>query len=181
MPRKVGMRQELPRWSSRAWRHQTDAFPPVSTHKPHGFGDVAVVAHHDSTVISIEPTVIQKMHREIDVRALLLLPHHFHRTLIAHRLSQRRPDPVPQEVPEVHLDLWPVVLERVQIHVLALRFRRIGVRSGYSRREVLDRQDAVVGLEQPADHRKQVEPFPLSPPERTVVEVEAIHLDECAH
>ena len=65
--------------------------------RPHGCGDVAVVAHHDAAVVGIEPTVIQQMHREIDIRALLLGPDHLNRALVSHRLRQRGTDPCVSE------------------------------------------------------------------------------------
>ena len=105
MPREIRVRHELPGRPSRPRRHQPVSFTAVPAHQPHGFGDVAVVAHHDAAIVGIEPTVIQQMHREIDIRAFLLGPDHLNRALVSHRLRQRGTDPVSQKMPEVHLRL----------------------------------------------------------------------------
>ena len=109
------------------------------------------------------------MHGEIHVRALLLRPDHLRRALVSRRPRQRRADPVSQEMPEIHLDLGPVVLKRAQIDILALRFRGIGGRPGHARREILDRQYPMPGLEHPCEQGDQIKPFPRRPFERAVV------------
>ena len=49
-------------------------YPPAMllTHEAHGFGNVAIVAHHHSAVVRIEPAVVQQMHNEIDVGSLVV-------------------------------------------------------------------------------------------------------------
>ena len=49
------------------------------------------------------------------------------------------------------------------------------------RREILDRQDVVVRLQDLREQRRQVEPFPRRSLERSLVEIEAVHIDEGAH
>ena len=123
IPREIRVRQELSRRFSGPRRHQPDPFSAVPAHESHGFGDIAVVAHHNAAVVDVQPTVIQQMHGEIDIRALLLGLDHLHRAQRPRRPCERRPDPVSQEMPEIHLDLGPVALERAQINVLTLGLR----------------------------------------------------------
>lgn len=63
-------------------------------------GNVAVVAHHNSTVVSIEPTVIQQMRGEIDVRSLLLGPDHLCSVPPRQRLRKWRSRPVSERTPK---------------------------------------------------------------------------------
>ena len=147
MSREIRVRHELSGRSSRPRRHEPDPFLALLAHQPHGFGDVAIVTHHDTAVIGIEPTVIQQMHGEIDVRALFLGPDHFDRAPVSPRLRQWRAHPVSQKMSEIHLDLGPVALEGAQIDILALRFRGVAGRARDARREILDRQYLMPGLE----------------------------------
>ena len=57
------------------------------------------------------------------------------------------------------------------------------LRSGarHPRREILDRRDVVAQLQDLREQRRQVEPFPRRSLERSIVEIEAVQLDEGAH
>ena len=181
MPREVRVRQELSRRFSLPRRQQPDPFSAVSAHESHGFGDVAVVAYHNAAVVGVVPTVIQQMHGDIDVRALLLRLDHLHRALRPRWPCERRPDPVSQEMSEIHLDLGPVALERAQIDVLTLGLRLVRGRPRYSCREVLELDDVVARLEDPVQQRDRIQPLERRPLEGTIVEIEPVHVDEGAH
>ena len=86
-----------------------------------------------------------------------------------------------EKMPEIHPDLRPVAPKRAQIHVLALRLRRIGGRARHARREILDRQDIVMGREDLREQCGQVQPFPGRALQHSVVEIEAVDIDEGPH
>ena len=116
-------------------------------HETHGFGEVAVVTHHHSAVVSIEPAIVYEMHGEIDVGTLLLGPDHLHRAPFPHLLRKWRAYSVPHKMPEIHLHLLPKVLEGAEIDVLPLRLGLVGRRARDSCREVLDLEDVVMLLQ----------------------------------
>ena len=147
------MPHELSGRTARAGRHQSDLLAAMLLHQAHGFGDVAVIAHHDRAVIRVQPPVIHQMHGEIDVRALLLCPDHIRRAAVSDRMRERRVDPVAEEVPEIHLDLGPVTAKRTEVDILALRLGLVGGRPRHSRREVLDRENVVMRLEDLLEQR----------------------------
>ena len=60
----------------------------------------------------------------------------------------------------MHLDLAPIVLKGTKIHVLALRFGLVSGCSRHSRREVFDREDVVMWLQDLREQRGQIEPLP---------------------
>ena len=121
MSREVRVRHELLRGPARSPRHQPDPLAVMLPHEPHRLRDIAVVGHHPSAVIGIEPTVVQQMHGEIDVRALLDGLHDLRHALRPDRIHQGRANRVTWEVPEIPLDLGPVVLKSPEINILALR------------------------------------------------------------
>ena len=61
--------QKLAGWAACSRGNEPDPLPVLVLHKAHGFGDVAVVADDHRTVIGVQPTVVQQVHGEIDVRA----------------------------------------------------------------------------------------------------------------
>ena len=97
--------------------------------EPHRFGDVAVVADHYRAVAGVQPTVVQKMHGEIDVRAFFLGLDYLFRAPVPDRLHKGHADRMAQKMPEVHFDLGPVVAKGAEIHVLPLRLRLVGGRA----------------------------------------------------
>ena len=68
-----------------------------------------------------------------------------------------------------------------KIHVLPLGFRRIAGRARHPCREVLDRQNIVMGLQHLLEQGEQVQPFPGRFLERPVIEIEPVDIDESAH
>ena len=97
------------------------------------------------------------------------------------RFGERRAHPVAQEVPEIHVNLGPVAPKGAEIDVLTLGFRRFGGGARHPRREILDRQDIVMRLQDRREQRRQVEPFSRRSLERPIVEIETVHVDEGAH
>ena len=88
---------------------------------------------------------------------------------------------MPQEVPEIHLDLAPMVLKGTQIHILALRFGLVGGCARHSRREVFDCEDIVMRLEDLREQCRQVEPLPGCSFEGAVVQIgNRLHRHTCA-
>ena len=140
----------------------------------------AVVAHDNRAVVGVEPAVVQQMHGEVDVGALLLRLDDAYRALAPDRLCERGRDLMRQEVAEVNRDLGAVRLEGAEAELLALGLGRIVGRRRDPRREVFDREDVVVGGQNAVAQRDEVEPFPASSLERAVVEVEAVDVDQCA-
>ena len=121
------MCHELARWPSASRCHKSDPLIVMVFDKAHRFGNVTVVAHHHGAIVGVEPAVVEQMHGEIDVRAFLLGPNHLRRAPTRHRLGERCPNPVTQEMPKIHLDLGPVVAKDAEVHILALR---LGLVSG---------------------------------------------------
>ena len=181
VPREVRMRHELARRLSGSRRHQSDPLAVILPDQAHRLGDVAVVADHHRAIVRVEPAVIEQVDGEIYVRALLLGADHLRGALVTGRLRERRAHLVAEEVPEIHLDLGPVASKSAEIDVLALGFRRVGGGARHPRREILDRQDIVMRLQDRCEQRQQVEPFPRRSLERSIVEIEAVHIDEGAH
>ena len=114
-------------------------------------------------------------------RVLPLGPDHLRGAHVPDRFRERCPDRMAQEVPEIHLHLGPMVPQRTEIDVLALGLGLVGGRAGDPRREILDREDIVVRLKDLREQGREVEPFPRRALERSVVEIEAVDLDEGAH
>ena len=79
-------------------------------------------------------------------------------------------------MPEIHLDLGPVAPKGTEIDILALGFRRFGGGARHPRREILDRQDIVMRLQDRREQRRQIEPFPRHSLERSIVEIEAVQI-----
>ena len=125
--------------------------------------------------------VVEQMHGEIDIGPFLLGLGDLRRSLFPHRVNERHSNLVAQKVPKVHLDLGPVGSQGAEVEILALRLRPVGRRGRHSRREILDRQDLVMGLKDPREQCRQVQPFPGRALERSIVEVEAVDVDDGAH
>ena len=96
-------------------------------------------------------------------------------------MRERRVDPVAEEVPEIHLDLGPVTAKRTEVDILALRLGLVGGRPRRSRREVLDRENVVMRLEDLLEQRDQIQPLERRALESTIVQIEPVDVDECAH
>jgi len=60
----------------------------MSFHEMHSLCAVAVVAHNDCTIISAQPTVVEKVNRQIDVSALLLGSEHLDGALVLDRFDE---------------------------------------------------------------------------------------------
>ena len=95
----------------------------------HRFGNIAVVADHYRAVVGIQPTVVQEMHGEIDVRAFFLGLDYLNCALIPDRPPEGHLDRMAQKMSEIHLDFRPVSTQCAEVHVLPLRLRLIGVRA----------------------------------------------------
>ena len=147
VPREIRMSHELARWPTGPGRHQPDPLAVVQAHEAHRLCDVAVVTHDDCAIVDVQPAIVEEMHCQIDVGALLLGADYLRRAPVSDRLRERRSDPMAEEMPEVHLDLWTVTLQGAEIDVLSLGLRWIRGGARYSCREVLDYEDVVLGLE----------------------------------
>ena len=78
-------------------------------------------------------------------------------------------------------DFGTELLEGADIGGLSLGFRRIVRRSGDLGSEVLDGQNVVVRLKDGFKQQVEIEPLPGRFPQRPVIQVEAVDVDECAH
>ena len=180
-PRKVRMRHELPGRSASSRCDQPNPLRVMLPDETHRLGDVAVVGDDHRTVVGVQPGVVEQMHGEIDIGPFLLGLGDLRRSLFPHRVNERHSNLVAQKVPKVHLDLGPVGSQGAEVEILALRLRPVGRRGRHSRREILDRQDLVMGLKDPREQCRQVQPFPGRALERSIVEVEAVDVDDGAH
>ena len=175
------MRHQLTGRPNSSRRYQADPLVVVLPYQAHRFGDVAVVGDDHRAIVGVHPAVIQQMHGEIDVRAFLLGPDHLRHVLAPKRFRKRRPDLMAEEVAEVDFHPGPIMPQGAEIHVLPLGFRRIAGRARHPCREVLDRQNIVMGLQHLLEQGEQVQPFPGRFLERPVIEIEPVDIDEGAH
>ena len=150
-------------------------------HETHGFGEVAVVAHHHPAPVCIEPAVVQEMHGEIDVGSLLLCLDHLRRPSAPQRLRQRYSDPVPEKVPLIHLLFRAEALECTEIDVLPLRLGLVGRGTGDSCGEVLDLEDVMMLLQDHFEQSNQVQPLPWGSLDSAIVEIETVHIHKGTH
>ena len=84
-----------------------------------------------------------------------------------------------EEVGVMDADLGTELHEGTDIGGLSLGLRRIVWCSGDFGSEVLDGQNVVVRLEDRFKQQAQIQPFPGRFPQRAVIQVEAVDVDEC--
>ncbi|MEO5338709.1 MAG: hypothetical protein H7841_17765 [Magnetospirillum sp. WYHS-4] len=121
------------------------------------------------------------MDRKVDVGPLLLGLDDLGVPGTVAGIRQGSPHLVAEEMAEEDLDLGTVVAQSAQVDILALRLRGIVGRPVHPGGEILDPLDVVMGLEDGGEQRLEVEPLPRGPLEGTVIQIEAVDVDEGPH
>src|SRR5579863_2340047 len=83
-------------------------------------------------------------------------------------------------MPEVHLDLGAMGVQRAQVDVLPNVHVRIPWRRLHAGGEAFDFHEYVLGTKNVAKQHLEVKPFPLGSANRTVVEIEAVDINDGA-